>query len=216
MESKVSWMLFSENTNTEATIISSISSKNGDCVIKFNESDDVNSIAKKMKRSLGYKAQSRPIFIPKMTIWFRSKEHFSQWFFNSTNCEIKKNGERFEALFTYEVKDWGIIVCRVSPKIRAEIIFHGNVMKIVSAFDIFWRSPAVIVLKDTSGKIVRIKSWRTSYTVRRQVMRQGVLPITMYGVMSAQSINVTCRDKLKGQGGVPVQCQRYDSHRRHR
>ena len=71
MESKVNRMLSSENI--EATIISSNSTKNGDCEIKFNKTDDVKSIAKKMENNLGLKAQSRPILIPKMTISYVPK-----------------------------------------------------------------------------------------------------------------------------------------------
>lgn len=41
-----------------------------------------------------------------------------------------RDGECFEVLFSYEVKDWGSIVCRVSPRIRAEIMFNGNKIKV--------------------------------------------------------------------------------------
>lgn len=135
MESKVNKMLSSENI--EATIISSNHTKNGDCVIKFNQEDDVNCIAKKMEDYLGVKAQSRPIFIPKMTISYVPKyislgESVTELIVKSNEWleEMIENGECFEVLFTYEVKDWGSIVCRVSPKIRAALRFHGNMIKV--------------------------------------------------------------------------------------
>lgn len=135
MESKVNKMLSSENI--EATIISSNYTKNGDCVIKFNQKDDVNCIAKKMEDNLGIKAQSRPILIPKMTISYVPKyislgELVTELIVKSNKWleEMIKSGECFEVLFTYEVKDWGSIVCRVSPKIRAELMLHGNMIKV--------------------------------------------------------------------------------------
>lgn len=135
MESKVNKMLSSENI--EATIISSSSTKNGDCVIKFNEKDDVNCIARKMEDNWGIKAQSRPIFSPKMTISYVPKyislgESVTERIVKSNKWleELIKSGECFEVLFTYEVKDWGSIVCRVSPRIRAEIMFNGNMIKV--------------------------------------------------------------------------------------
>ena len=135
MESKVNQMLSAEKIH--ATIMSSSSTKNGDFVIKFSEHDDVNNIARKMEDNLGYKAQSRPIFIPKMTIsyvpkYFSLGESVTELIMKSNKWleEMTKGGESFEVLFTYEVKDWGSIVCRVSPKLRAEIIRHGNLIKI--------------------------------------------------------------------------------------
>ena len=136
MESKVNQMLSTENI--EATIISSTSTRNGDFMIKFNEKDDVNTIAKKMEDNLGFKAQSRPILLPKMTISYVLK--YISLGDSLTELIVKSNkwlqdmvtmdNESFEVLFTYEVKDWGSIVCRMSPKIRAEMIHHGNKIKI--------------------------------------------------------------------------------------
>lgn len=35
-----------------------------------------------------------------------------------------EDGETFEVLFTYEVRDWKSIVLKTSPKIRSEIILR--------------------------------------------------------------------------------------------
>lgn len=135
LEGKVNQMLSSEKI--EATIMSSSSTRNGDFVIKFSEHDDVSNIARKMEDNLGYKAQSRPIIIPKMTISYVPKYFYLGGLVTEVITKSNKwlekmieDGESFEILFTYEVKDWGSIVCRVSPKLRAEIIRRGNVIKI--------------------------------------------------------------------------------------
>ena len=66
VESKVNKMLSSENI--DATILSSSTTKAGDVVIKFNEGDDVQNIARKMENNFGYKTQGRTMLLPKITI----------------------------------------------------------------------------------------------------------------------------------------------------
>lgn len=135
VECKVNQMLSSENIN--ATIHSSFATRAGDVVIKFNENDDVQAIAKKMENRLGYKANCRPFLLPKMTISYVPKyiplnESLTESIISSNKWlkELVENGETFKVLFTYEVRDWSSIVCKVSPGIRTEIIFRGNSIKI--------------------------------------------------------------------------------------
>ena len=135
VESKVNELLSTEKI--QATIHSSFANKAGDVVIKFNENDDVNTIARKVENSLGYKANCRSILLPKMTIsyvpkYLSVKESVANLIVRSNKWleEMVSNGENFEVLFTYEVKDWSSIVCRMSPKIRTEIMLQGNSLKI--------------------------------------------------------------------------------------
>ena len=135
VESQVNQMLSAENIN--ATIHSSLQTRNGDVVIKFDESDDVQAIARKMENKLGYKAHSRSFLLQKMTISYVPKyisldESVTELIIKSNKWldEMIQKGESFKVLFTYEVKDWDSIVCKVSPKVRAEIIQRGNTIKI--------------------------------------------------------------------------------------
>lgn len=137
VEGEISEMLSLEGI--DATILSSSSTKTGDVVIKFKESDNVQNIAKKVKSNLGYETRSRPSFLPKMTISYvpkytdiSTKDSLTASIINSNNWleGQLQLGESFEVLFTYKVKDWGSIVCKVSPGIRAEIILRGNSIKI--------------------------------------------------------------------------------------
>ena len=135
VESKVHELISSEEI--QATIHSSFANKAGDVVIKFNENDDVGAIARKVENSLGYKANCRPILLPKMTIsyvpkYLSLKESVANLIVRSNKWleAMVSNGVIFEVLFTYEVKDWSSIVCRMSPEIRNEILLQGNSLKI--------------------------------------------------------------------------------------
>ena len=135
VESKVHKMISSERM--KATIHSSFANKAGEVVIKFNENDDVNTIARKVENNLGYKANCQSILLPKMTIsrvpkYLSLSDSVSELIVRSNEWldDMVSSGEKFEVLFTYEVKDWSSIVCKVSPNIRTEIINHGNSLKI--------------------------------------------------------------------------------------
>ena len=43
---------------------------------------------------------------------------------------MTEEGGTFEVLFTYDVRDWRSIVCKVSPEIRSRIIENRNVVRI--------------------------------------------------------------------------------------
>ena len=135
VESKIHQMLSSEKI--KATIHSSFANRSGDVVIKFDENDDVHAIAKKVENDLGYKANCRAFFEPKMTIsyvpkYLSLKENVTEMIVKSNNWleEMLSKGERLEVLFTYEVKDWSSIVCKMSPNVRTEIINRGCSLKI--------------------------------------------------------------------------------------
>lgn len=135
VESKVNQMISSEKI--DATIHSSFATKTGDIIIKFNERDDVQAIAKKVENNLGYKANCRSFLAPKMTISYVPKylslnESVTELIVSSNKWleDMVQNGESFKVLFTYEVKDWSSVVCKVSPNVRAEIIYRRNSIKI--------------------------------------------------------------------------------------
>ena len=122
----------------EATIFSSAPTKNGDIVIKFDQKDNVKSIAKKVENNLGYQTHSRSVILPKLTISYVpkyisvEKESVEESIIRSNEWldDLMDDGETFEVIFSYDVRDWKSIVCRVSPNIRSHIIRNGNSLRI--------------------------------------------------------------------------------------
>ena len=138
LERKVSELISEEKI--EATIFSSASTKNGDIVIKFDEKDDVRKIAQKVENNLGYQTHSRTLSLPKITISHVPKYaptdkqsikdqivKSNQWLEN-----LIDEGETFEVIFTYVVRDWKSIVCKVSPKIRSHTFFNGSALRVAN------------------------------------------------------------------------------------
>ena len=136
MESQVNNLISKEKIN--ATISSSTTTKNGDIVIRFDQKDDVKEIANKVENELGFQTQSRSLSLPKMTVSYVPKyisvenESLADMIVRSNPWlqEHVQNGETFEVLFTYVVRDWKSIVLRTSPKIRSEIILLGRALRI--------------------------------------------------------------------------------------
>jgi len=136
IESKVNSLISKEQMS--ATISSSSSTKNGDVVIRFDQNDDVKAIEHKVQNEFGYQTRSRSLPLPKLTISHVpkyvaiEKESVAELIMKSNPWleNFVRDGETFEVLFTYEVRDWRSIVLKASPKIRSEIIFLGSTLRI--------------------------------------------------------------------------------------
>lgn len=139
MEGKVSELLTSDEVR--ATILSSATTKRGDIVINFDKNDNVKEIAKKVEMNLGFKTHSQGLFLPKITIshvpqYISLGESLSETIVKSNSWlqRLVEEGEKFEVLFSYKVRDLGSIVCKISPRIREEIIRQGSSIKIENRF----------------------------------------------------------------------------------
>ena len=136
MECEVNNLITKQNIN--ATISSSSSTKTGDIVIRFDQKDDVKVIARKVESEMGYRTQSRPVSLPKLTMSYVPKyisvktDSVAELLIKSNPWleDYVKDGETFDVLFMYEVRDWKSIVLKCSPKIRSEIIRLGNTLRI--------------------------------------------------------------------------------------
>ena len=138
LEQKVSNLISEEKI--EATIFSSASTRNGDIIIKFDEKDDVRKIAEKVETNLGYQTHSRALSLPKMTISYvpkyisTDKQSIKDLIVESNPWleDLVDEGETFEVIFTYEVRDWRSIVCKVSPLIRARLFHNRSALRIAN------------------------------------------------------------------------------------
>jgi len=121
----------------EATLHAAIPKKNGDIVMMFDKKDNVDSIVDNIQQNLGVEARGRGLILPKMTITHvpryidldsKLEEMIVQS--NPRIRELKNEGEVFSVLFSYKHRDLGSVVCKLSPKIREEIIKNGNKIKL--------------------------------------------------------------------------------------
>ena len=138
LERKVSDLISEENI--DATIFSSASTMNGDIVIKFDEKDDVKKIAQKVETNLGYQTQSRTLSFPKITISHIpkyipiEKEDIKKLIVKSNKWleNLINEGETFDVIFSYDVRDWRSVVCKVSPKIRSHTFSNNKTLRIAN------------------------------------------------------------------------------------
>ena len=136
IESKFNELLSNESIG--GTIVSSGTTKNGDVMINFDRSDNLKDIASKAESNFGFKTRTRGSYLPKMTItripkYIHMDDCSPQETIVGSNEWLQAmldSGETFEVLFSYEVGDWKNIVCRVSPKIRSDIVKRGNSIRI--------------------------------------------------------------------------------------
>lgn len=120
------------SNDIDATIHSVLPMRNGNVKVLFDEKDNVSHIAEKFSSNLGYEAKPRTLITPKLTI-----THVPEFFDVNQNLrndllhanprikQLTEDGEDFDVLFTYKVKDLTSIVCKASPKIR-QYIMNGE------------------------------------------------------------------------------------------
>ena len=139
MESKFNELL--SNEAIEGTIVSSGTTKNGDIMINFNKGDNVKDIADKVESNLGYKTRTRGSFLPKVTIsrvpkYIHMHGDSPEGIKKTIMCSNQwlqamiESGETFAVLFSYEVREYRNIVCKVSPRIRSDILKRGSSLRI--------------------------------------------------------------------------------------
>lgn len=120
--------------NLPATIQKTSTSNNDKIIIKFNKTDDVETIADELRSQLGLNAHGQKPFLPKMTISHipahidpkdNLRAHIIQN--NPFLTEPLKAGQ-LDILFTYKTRDFSSAVIKTTPNVRSAITTHKAII----------------------------------------------------------------------------------------
>jgi len=121
------------HSNHPATIQKTGTTRKDKIIIKFNKTDDVDSIANELRSELGLNARSRKPLLPKMTISHIPSHidpqddlltHIEEY--NPLLSDPIKD-DQIKILFTYKTKDFSSAVIKVTPHVRSLLIKHQTI-----------------------------------------------------------------------------------------